>query len=245
MIYVYVLLGVVGLAAVLIAARTFVDADPQAVARFLRRAALVLGGLVALVVVVFLLETGRLIPLLVPLIMLGTFLRRFVSLRGLWRSVGGGASQGTTTNVETDTLRMHLDHETGTISGVVRQGPFSGRKLDELARPDLFALWRRCRADDPQAAQLLEAYLDRLDPHWRAEEAADQARAQAGETRARAPDAMTRAEALDMLGLAEGADAEAIKDAHRRLMMKLHPDHGGTDYLAAKLNRAREILLGS
>jgi hypothetical protein len=181
--------------------------------------------------------------LLAPLGLLVTFLRRGgFSLRGMWHRAGG--SPGRSSDVETDTVRMHLDHETGTISGVVRRGPHAGRKLDELGRPDLFALWRQCRADDAQAAQLLEAYLDRLDTNWRSEEAASHAGAAHGGTPSgAAADAMSRAEALAMLGLADGADADAIKDAHRRLMMKLHPDHGGTAYLAARLNRAREILL--
>ena len=54
---------------------------------------------------------------------------------------------------------------------------------------------------------------------------------------------MSFEEAYAILGLSSGADAEAIKEAHRRLMVKLHPDHGGSDYLATKINRARDVLL--
>lgn len=238
MIYLYILLGGLVLVALLAAARAFVNADPRSIARFLRLSAIGLGAVVFLGLMTFLAVTGRLFVLFVPIGALFALFRWGVLRRGLWRRAGSAA--GRSSDVETDTVRMHLDHDTGEISGVVRRGPQAGRKLDELTRSDLFALWRQCRVDDAQAAQLLEAYLDRLDPNWRTAEAGSTA----GAARGPASDAMSRAEALAMLGLADGADAAAVKDAHRRLMMKLHPDHGGTAYLAARLNRAREILLG-
>ena len=56
--------------------------------------------------------------------------------------------------------------------------------------------------------------------------------------------AMTRAEAYQVLGLKPGATEPEIRDAHRRLMMAAHPDHGGSDWLATRINQARDILLG-
>lgn len=89
----------------------------------------------------------------------------------------------------------------------------------------------------------MESYLDRLRSDWR--EAAGAGAGKRSGAGARASgDAMSREEALAILGLAPGADAAAIHKAHRDLMMKLHPDHGGSNYLAAKLNRAKEVLLG-
>jgi hypothetical protein len=144
--------------------------------------------------------------------------------------------------VETDYIRMRLDHDSGTMSGMVRRGPFQGRRLDELTLSELLALWRQCRVEDEAGANLLEAYLDRLMPDWRV--AAQRAgSAGGGKTSPRPADAMTRAEAYEVLGLSWGAGESEIREAHRRLMMKLHPDQGGSTYLAAKLNRAREVLL--
>lgn len=55
---------------------------------------------------------------------------------------------------------------------------------------------------------------------------------------------MTRAEALSILGLEEGASEADIREAYRRLMLAVHPDHGGSAWLAARLNQARSVLLG-
>ena len=98
---------------------------------------------------------------------------------------------------------------------------------------------RECRAEDEEAARLLEAYLDRVRSNWHEEMAGEQPRDDAPRS---SPD-VTVDEAYAILGLAPGADAEAIKAAHHRLMKQLHPDHGGTDYLATKINRARDVLL--
>ena len=123
------------------------------------------------------------------------------------------------------------------MSGTVRRGRQTGRELAALTLPELLALLADCRAEDPDSVALLEAWLDRLDPDWRAAEAAAAA--------ARRPPGgrMTREEALAVLGLAEGADEAAIRAAHRRLMRAAHPDQGGSDWLAARINQARDMLL--
>ncbi len=55
---------------------------------------------------------------------------------------------------------------------------------------------------------------------------------------------MSRAEAFEILGLKQGATEAEIRAAHRRLMQSAHPDHGGSDWIAARINQARDVLLG-
>jgi hypothetical protein len=231
-------LGVLVLVLGLLLLRAFVEADPAALARGARVLIITAGATVAVLVLVVLIASGRLglglaeIGGLAPLA-----LRLWMSWRR--RQAAQAPPRGQTSEVETDYLRMRLDHDSGTMSGTVRRGRFHGRQLAELDRSELIALWRECRAEDAQAASLLETYLDRLMPGWR--EAAE--RTQGGSAPPPRGDAMTREEAYAILGLAPGASEAEIREAYHRLMMKIHPDLGGSTYLAAKLNRAREVLL--
>jgi hypothetical protein len=154
------------------------------------------------------------------------------------RETGGAAGGPGETAVETATLAMRLDHASGRMSGTVRRGRQAGRELAALSLAELLGLLAECRGADPESVPLLEAWLDRAEPDWRAAEAGP-----AGESRAPSGGRMTREEALAVLGLAEGADAAAIRAAHRRLMRAAHPDQGGSDWLAARINQARDALL--
>lgn len=154
-----------------------------------------------------------------------------------------GPTPGSTSRVEAEWLRMSIDHDTGKLDGEVLNGAFRGRTLDSLAPGDLLALLAECRRNDPESARLLEAYLDRrLGGDWRGGEANEGAAGgPRGAGAAEVP--MTVPQALQILGLEAGATREAIVDAHRRLIQKLHPDRGGSSYLAAQINRAKDVLL--
>lgn len=147
-------------------------------------------------------------------------------------------SGGQTSSVTTEFLEMELDHDTGDIRGLVIKGIFKGRRIERLKPAELALLWHDVRVDDPASAQLIEAYLDSAFPTWRD----DMAR---GEQEMAGPDGrMTKQEAYEILGLKPGASADAIRRAHKDLILKLHPDRGGSTYLASKINEAKAVLLG-
>jgi hypothetical protein len=231
---IYVLGGFAVLSGFLMLVYLFVNADPARLARGLK----VTGIVIAVLAVATLAISGRLAALLMPLAMLMPALIRVRSLLDRFRPPSGGQ----TSTVATPFLRMTLDHDTGSMTGTILRGRFSGMRIEELGSADLLALLRECRAEDEEGARLLEAYLDRFQPDWRDELAGGGTSGSGGGARPASGD-VTVEEAYAILGLAPGADAEAIKEAHRRLMVKLHPDHGGSDYLATKINRARDVLL--
>ena len=227
----YLLLGLAVLLLFLLAARIYTMANPQVLVRQLRIGA----GVAALAGAGFLVFRG-LLGYAMSLAALGSWL--------LWGGGGpswGGAQKapGQTSRVATEHLEVELDHDTGEISGRVLKGAFAGRHLEDLAPVELARLWQDCRFADPQSAQILETYLDRAHPTWRE----DLGRTDGGDTSG-AEGGMTHEQALEILGLQPGASEEDIRRAHRDLMMKMHPDRGGSTYLAAKINEAKEVLLG-
>ncbi len=178
------------------------------------------------------------------------FLRGLLALAGNWplirRILGGmGAAPpgqspgaGQTSTVESKFIRMSLDHDSGEINGKVLSGQFTGKMLDQLDLDDLMLLLQECQSDEESVA-LLQAYLDRVyEDSWH-EQAGSQSRQQASTPGG----VMSRAEALEILDLPDDCSKQDIVDAHRRLMQKLHPDRGGSAYLAAKINMAKDILL--
>ena len=227
----YVLGGFIILCGLLLLGWVFVNTDPARLARVLKWTGIVL----VVAAVVALAVSGRLAMLLGIGAALVPLLHRLRTTMGGLR----GPAVGDSSTVETPFVRMSLDHDTGSMAGTVLQGRFAGMRLDELGRTELLALLRECRTSDDEGARLVEAYLDRTDPDWRT----DLHGAQAGSAPGPATSDVTVADAYAILGLSPGADEEAIKAAHHRLMKQLHPDHGGTDYFAAKLNRARDVLL--
>lgn len=236
----YFILGVALLVAFLFLGRWFVDADPRKIASALKWGLLGLAGIGALLLVV----SGRigLVFLLIPLIL---WARRLYSRV----KAAQGPSGGQSSQVRTRFLQMRLDHDTGELNGEIIDGPYTGRSLSELDLPDLLELLREYSVVDQQSASVLEAYLDRTqEADWRnfAGESGvggDSGSRSGSRSAAAASGPMTREEALEILDLEDGASPEEIREAHRRLMQKLHPDHGGSNYLAAKLNEAKDLLL--
>ena len=148
-------------------------------------------------------------------------------------------SPGQKSGVRTATLEMVLDHDSGRMEGRCLKGRFTGRALSSLVESELFQLLDELQYTDPQGAVLVEAYLDRRCEGWRDRKTERRERTQRGPRGA----TMTAGEAYDVLGLKPGAKQEHIRAAHRRLMMKFHPDQGGSTYLAARINEAKEVLL--
>ena len=153
-------------------------------------------------------------------------------------NVGGGAGSrpGQSSIARSAMVEMRLDHASGAMTGTILSGAYGGRAVETLSRPELMSLRQELARDDPDGVSLLEAYLDRRFAGWReADQGQRQGRASGG--------AMSRREAFEVLGLAEGAAAADIIRAHRTLMKKFHPDHGGSTTLAARVNQAKDVLM--
>jgi hypothetical protein len=234
MIY-WVLAGIALLVGFLLFSRWFVRANPAMLAYRVRR---ITGYVLAGMAFLFLIS-GRM-ALAVPLAAGAALLLGWRG--GMTGTTSSGPSPGNTSQVETEWLSMTLDHTSGGLDGTVKRGAFNGKRLGELTREQVIALHAECHGTDAQSATLLETYLDRVHgADWRGGgEQTEQEAPKASPRDAR----MSREEALQMLGLKAGASEAEIKQAHHRLMLKVHPDQGGSDYLAAKLNEAKDVLLG-
>lgn len=215
--------------------KVWTKADPKVLAEMLMRSvayAALLGAVGALLL-------GR-IGAAVPLAAVGLALLGRLDPGGVGGWLGGLFRRKTapgSSQVRSALFEMELDHATGALSGRVIGGAHAGRALDELDVPTLVALRAAC---DAQSLSLLEAYLDRRAPAWREHAEADADRGQMG---AAGSGAMTEEEAYQVLGLQPGADPAQVRSAHRALMKKLHPDAGGSSYLAARINQAKDVIL--
>lgn len=228
-----------GIAAVALAwwlLKVFAHSDTAAIAKGIKR----VGGVAALGAAVILGAKGQ----------IGTAL--LVGGLGVWALGWGGLplpaswrrfkkSAGRFSRIRSAMIEMEIDHATGGIEGSVLAGTFSGRRLSSLDPQSLRRLYDECGMLDPEGTPLLEAYLDRRFSGWREDAQGDR------DTRTRThahAGVMTKDEAYQILGLKPGASLDEVRHAHRTLIKKLHPDQGGTAYLAARVNQAREILVG-
>ncbi|MFZ5734612.1 MAG: DnaJ domain-containing protein [Pseudomonadota bacterium] len=225
--------GIVAVVVIYLGLQMFRAADPKRLAKALR----FLGGALCLATAAFTGLRGH-FEVAIPLGLFGAGLLGWSPLAASgFANFGGRKSGGQTSQVRSQFLDMVLDHDTGALNGRIVAGPHAGRDLDEFDLPQLAAMMT---GFDAESCALLESYLDRRFPRWR--ENAESAGA--GRNRSQpAGGKMTADEAYEILGLKPGASREEIGRAHRGLMKKLHPDQGGSTYLAARVNEAKDTLL--
>jgi DnaJ-domain-containing protein 1 len=226
------LFGLAALLVILWMLSGLVRANPKGLAIGMRMG----GGVAALAGAVFLGLRGQL-SFALPLGAAGLGLLGWLP----WSVAGFGArtqkTGGQRSQVRSAVIEMELDHDTGVMTGRVIAGRLQGASLEAL---DLATLTGLLKEIDEDSGALLATYLDRRHPRWR--EHAD-AGATAGQGRAAPTGKMGEEEAYQILGVAPGASADEISRAHRLLMKKLHPDQGGSTYLAARVNEAKDVLL--
>ncbi len=213
--------------------KAFANAQPAQVRGLIRK----VGGGVVIAFAGLMALRGQ-INLAMPLFLLGLglFGQQAVFPNGMpWQK----KSPGQRSRVSTQLLSMELDHDSGTMDGQVLVGPLKGRRLSSLTLSEAQAVHAQCASVGDQSRALFEAWIQRCHPEWRAQWTDDTGRASSGASSQK----MTRPEALAILGLREGAGPDDIRAAHRRLMKNVHPDLGGSDYLAAKINEAKSFLL--
>ena len=232
--------GVVAVIVLYSLLQMFRAANPVVLARAIK----IVGGVVALAVAAFTGFRGEL-AVAIPIGIFGAGLLGwspfgtlgFPNIGGIFSGAGSARSAGQTSQVRSQFLDMTLDHDSSTLSGRIVAGPNAGHSLDEY---DLSQLTAMAVSFDAESVALLESYLDRRFPAWR--ENAERNTA-GGQRRAAASGKMTDEEAYQILGLQPGAGRDEIGRAHRALMKKLHPDQGGSTYLASRVNEAKDTLL--
>ncbi|MDE0452867.1 MAG: molecular chaperone DnaJ [Gammaproteobacteria bacterium] len=221
-------------------------------------AALLTAATIALVVGLLLLAaTGRLHWLVALGAAIFPFLRRLLAFMPIWQilrrfapmagqafSHSPGAAPGAApggapehSEVQTGDLKMTLHHASGEMDGDVLAGQFQGRRLSGMGLDELRTL--RATLTDSQSAPLLDTYMERRFGSAQGGAGQEQDRG----TGATSDAGMTESRALEILGLEPGASEQEIVEAHRRLMQRLHPDRGGSTFLAATLNEAKRVLL--
>lgn len=166
---------------------------------------------------------GAVVAALLPMFKFG--FHTLMRVLPLWMHRTGG-----TASFKTDHLDVTIAVQSGQLSGSVIKGPYAGKSIAELSENDIKELENYYRERDKKSY-----YLIRF---------ARKGQTSGGGQQASPPFASPgRDEALQILGLSGDPSREEIIAAHRRLINKLHPDRGGSDFLAARVNQARDILL--
>jgi hypothetical protein len=228
-----VFLGIAVLAVFFAVAKAYVGADPRKLIQVIR----VAGGIVALGIAVLFAFRGQ-FGMAIAFGLAGLSLLGALPFgpAGLFQRTQ--KSSGQVSRVSTAAIEMELEHDSGVMRGRILTGQHEGAMLDAL---DIKTLVGLLAGLDEESRALLMAYLDRRHPTWRDDMQADTA---AGHVDASwGSGKMTDEEAYQILGVPPGASADEIGHAHRALMKKLHPDQGGSTYLAARVNQAKDVLL--
>ena len=237
---VYFLAGCAVLVLLLFAGRMIASANPSSLAIAVRR----IGGVAAIAAAGFLILRGAL-ALAIPLAVFGFSLLRRGSGFGFGDPFGSARkAPGQKSQVKTDRLEIALDHDSGEMEGKCLSGRFAGRALSSLSDREAMELLAELYQEGAPEAAVMEAYLDWRLPDWREQRSTAGEGAKSGRRRANGAKRMSAEEAYAVLGLGPNASEEEIRQAHRRLMMKMHPDQGGSNYLAARINEAKDVLLG-
>ncbi|MFN3659117.1 MAG: DnaJ domain-containing protein [Pseudolabrys sp.] len=223
--------GVLILVAALWALKAISKADPKIAARVVKAG----GGILSLGLAVFLFLRGQ-TGLAIPVGAFGLGLLGWLPFGPAGFGERTQKSGGQASRVRSAYLEMELDHDTGAMRGTVVAGRHQGVALDRL---DVKALVGLLTDFDDESRALLMAYLDRRDASWREHAQGDAAAGRVAPSGGK----MSEEEAYQILGLQAGASADDIGRAHRTLMKKMHPDQGGSTYLAARINEAKEVLL--
>jgi hypothetical protein len=189
---------------------------------------------IALITAGILLFLLRAVTVAIPLLFLGIVV--------LSRKSAGPANKPLmqTSKVRSTYLEMTLDHDTGTIDGQILVGKRQGQILSTLSLSDLFVVYADVEADE-KSVQLFETFLDFAHPEWR-----DQADSRSARDEGTPPplSQLSRGDAYQLLGLDVGCSEEDIRKAYHRLIMRVHPDNGGSAALTTQITEARDRLLG-
>jgi hypothetical protein len=232
--------GAIAVLALYLLLQMYRAANPAVLARAVK----ILGGVIALAVAAFVGVRGEL-AVAIPIGIFGAGLlgwspfgtAGFGNIGRIFSGAGAARSSGQSSQVRSQFLDMTLDHDSGALSGRIVAGPHAGRSLEEFDLEQLLAI---LSGFDAESVALLESYLDRRFPTWREHAQGNTAR---GQRRPAPSGKMTDEEAYQILGLQPGAGRDEIGRAHRALMKKLHPDQGGSTYLASRVNEAKDTLL--
>lgn len=170
--------------------------------------------------------------------------RFYPQIRDLLKKFGVSPPGGPgTSRVKTATLSMTLEHQTGRIDGEIFAGQYKGRLLSSLTTDEIKSYYQTCKQQDPQALRLIEAFVQREFPElWQSGEWTG-SQQQDNSSPPQNDGDMSVDEARNILGIAAGASKQEISYAHRKLMAKLHPDKGGSTYLATRVNQAKDLLI--